>query len=126
VHVPRHQRATADHSIVADTAIVRDVAGRHDVVVVADLGHRFRLRAARNRVVLANPVAHADTQIAALTFETFVQRIGPQHRPGRDLVILAHRSPALHVHIRLEAAARPDHYIGFDHTIFADARIRGD
>jgi len=43
-HVPGHQRTTGDYAIVADPAIVRDVAGRHDVVAVANFRDALRLR----------------------------------------------------------------------------------
>ena len=105
---------------VADPAIVRDVAGGHDVVVVADLGYRFGLRAARDRVVLADLVAVADAQIAALAGEVLVERIGAEHGAGRDLVALAERGPALDVDVRLEPAAGADDDVRLDHAVFAD------
>ena len=59
-HVTRDQRAAGDHCAVPDPAIVRDVAGRHDVVFVADDGLRFGRGPAGNGVMLADDVPVAD------------------------------------------------------------------
>ena len=119
--VPRHQRATRDHRIVADGAVMRDVAGSHDVIAVADGGDGFGLRAARNRVVFADLVAGADAQIAAFAVEILVQRIGAQHGAGRNLVAVAERGPAFHEDVGFEQAIGADGDILFDDAEFADA-----
>ena len=82
--------------------------------------------AARNRIVLADDVAIADSQIAALAGEVLVERIGPQHRTGRDLVALAEGGPALHENVRFQAAERSDHHVLFDDRELADAGLRPD
>ena len=55
---------------------MRDVAGGHDVICVANLGHGLGLGAARNGEVLTNSVAGADAQIAARAGEVLIEGIG--------------------------------------------------
>ena len=52
--IARYQCAARDRNAIAEDAIVGDMSGSHDVVPVADAGHRFRLGSARDSVVLAN------------------------------------------------------------------------
>src|SRR5437870_2963546 len=117
---------------MADPAVVRDVTGAHDVVVVSDLGNRLGLGAAGYGVVLADGVAAADAQITALARELLIEGIGAQHGARRDLIALTERGPSLDVDVRLEVAARADLYVALDHTVLADrgaganARFRVD
>ena len=76
--------------------------------------------------MFADDVAVADAQVAALAGEVLVQRIGPEHRAGRNLVALAERGPALHVDVRLDAAMRSDHDIFFDDRKLTDLHLRPD
>src|SRR5260221_1435683 len=119
--VARHQDASSNDGVIGVFAIMRDVAGRYDVVVIADLGNRLRLGTAGYRVVLADDVAAADAQVAALTREVLVERIGPQHGAGGNGIPLAHRRPALHVDVRFEQAILPDGHVGFNHAELPDA-----
>ena len=96
----------------------------HDVISIANARFRLRLRAARNRIVLTNLVPVPNPQIAAPAIERFVQRIGPQHSAGGDLILVPERGPALHVNIRFEQTPRANDHIGFNHAIFANARAR--
>src|ERR1700730_11068641 len=84
LHVARNDGATADNGVVADSAVVSDVTCGHDVVVIADLRHRFRLGTAGDGVMLADSVAVTDTQIASPAGEILVEWIGPKHRCRRD------------------------------------------
>src|ERR1017187_4901933 len=67
--VARHQHATADHGVVADPAIVGDVARSHDVVPVPDHRFRRRLSPTRNSEMLADLVPAAHLQVAPRTGE---------------------------------------------------------
>src|ERR1700744_3532562 len=120
------ERAACDDSIAADRAIVRDMARRHDVVVIADGGDGFGLRSARDRIVLADLVAAADSQIGAVAFEILVERIRAQHGAGGDFVALAECSPALYENVGFEKAVRADFNIRLDHAEFADAGSGAD
>src|SRR5271157_67350 len=119
-HVPAQQHAARDHHAAADLAIVGDVAGGHDEIVVADFGGGFGRRAARDREMLANLVAVADSQVAARAGEVLVQRIGAEHRAGGDFVAVSQGGPAFDVHVGFEQAAGADEDVAFDDTEFAD------
>src|SRR4051812_18244859 len=80
IDVAGNQRATGYHGTVADTTVMSDVPGCHDVVLISELGHRLRLCPSRNRIVFANFVAAPDLQVASLAGEYFVERIRSKHR----------------------------------------------
>ena len=122
--VSRQQRATGDHRPVPHAAIVRDVTRRHDVVLVADLRRRFRRRAARDGVVLADLVAVADPQVAALAGESLVERIGAQNGARGDPVAFAQGGPALNVHVGFEDALRAHRDVALDYAEVPDAASR--
>ncbi len=79
LNVAGNESATSDDDVVADDAVMRDVAGRHDVVAIANGGDAFRRSATRNGVVFANLVVVADAQVAAFTAKVFVEGIGAEH-----------------------------------------------
>ena len=62
IDIPRHKRATRNHNVAPDPAVMGDVTRSHHVVFVADLSHRFRFRSARNRVVFPNLIPQPDLQ----------------------------------------------------------------
>src|SRR5579864_4056705 len=76
--------------------------------------------------MLANDVAVADTQIAALAGEVLVERIGAEYSSGRDLVAVAERGPALYIDVRFQAALCADDDIFFDDRILADQHLWTD
>ena len=78
----------------------------HDVVLVADFGFGLGRGAARDGVMLADLVAVADFQIAALAGEVFVEGIGAEHGAGGDFVALAEGGPAFDVDVGFEQAFR--------------------
>src|SRR5213594_693378 len=88
--------------MATDLAVVRDMARGHDVVMIADPGHRLRLRTAADRVMLADDVVVTDLQEASLAREGFVQWVGAQAGSSGDGVPRAQRGPALDVNIGLE------------------------
>ncbi len=124
--ISRHQRATRDHRVVADLAVVRDVAGRHDVIFVADNRFGFRSGAARDGVMLANLVAIADFQIAARAREIFVERIGPEHGACGNFVALAQSGPAFHEDVRFESRFGANNDVLLDNREIADDNARSD
>ena len=81
-HVTGDERATANHVVRTNTAIVGDVARGHDVVAVADFGRRLGVGAAADGVVFANAVAVADPKVTAFAREVRIERIGPEHGAG--------------------------------------------
>ena len=76
--------------------------------------------------MLADLIAVADAEIAALAGKAFVERVGAEHRAGRDFVPLPERGPAFHVDVRFQHAAGADRNIAFDHAIFADVDSGSD
>ena len=81
--IAAEQDATGNHGLVADSAVVGDVAAGHDEVAVADFGGGLGRRAARNREVLADLVAVADPEVAARAVEVLVERVGARVRCRR-------------------------------------------
>jgi hypothetical protein len=76
--------------------------------------------------MLADPVAVANAQVAALAGEVFVERIGAEHGAGRDFVVLAERRPALHIDVWLKHAAHAEHDVLLDHRVLADVALGSD
>ncbi len=76
--------------------------------------------------MLADDVSVADAEVTAFTGETFVERIGTQHGPGRNGISLSESGPALHVDVRLEHAIAADADVRFNHAEIADARPGAD
>ena len=124
--IAAQQDATGDHGLVADLAVMRDVAAGHDEVAVADFRGGLRRRAARDGEVLADLVAVADSQIAAGAVEVLVQRQRAEHGAGADLVALAEGGPAFDINVRIEDAARAQHYVALDDAEFADSHRGAD
>ena len=125
-HITRHQRATRNYGIAANRAVVRHMARRHDVIPVANGRNRFRFRAARNRVVFPNPVIIPDPQIASVTLEILVERIGTQDRSRRNFIPVAQSRPALHKNVWLEHAIHANGDILFHNAELSDAAARTD
>src|SRR5439155_19782122 len=118
--MPGHQRAARNHRLAADLAVMRDMSGSHDVVVIADFRHRLGRRSARDGVVLTNLIAVADAQVASFPGEAFIQWIGAQYSASGDFVALAQNTPALDINVRLEHAAGSDPHVRFDDAELAD------
>lgn len=124
--ISRYQHIAADHRVIADVAIMRDMAGRHDVVAIADHRRAFRLRGAGNSKVFPDGVAIPDLQVTSFALEILIERIGAEHRAGRDRVRITHRGPALDVDVRLQPAPLAQHHVALHHTELADAAPRSD
>src|ERR1051325_9422093 len=76
--------------------------------------------------MLADLVAVPDAQIAALAREVLVERVGSQNGARRNLVVVAHRSPALDVDVGLEDAPLADSDVGFHDAEITDPRAWAD
>ena len=97
------QRATGDHGIAPDRAVVGDMTRGHDVVIVPDHRHRLRLRAARDRVMLPDFIARSDSEIAAVALEILVQRIGAEVPTREDQQPAVHRVDLEQPHFAADA-----------------------
>src|SRR4051812_8815679 len=124
--IPRQQGATGDDDMVTDLAVVRNVAGAHDEVFVADFGDGLGRGAAADGVVLANLVAVAEPEVAALAGEALVERVGAEDGAGGDLVPLAQGRPALDVDVRFQHAVGADDDVALDDAEVGDADARSD
>src|SRR6266404_6144382 len=113
--------ARPDGDVAAELAVMGDVNIAHDVVVVAQFRHRFRLRAARDGDEFTNRVALADAQIAGLLFAEFlIKRIDAELRAGEQVITLTERSVALNDHERLQPVVGANLYSVFDDAVIAD------
>ena len=74
--------------------------------------------------MLAYFIPIADPQIATLSSKPLVQRIGAQHRAGRDFIAFTQSGPSFDVDIRLEHAALADDNVRIDHAKLADYASR--
>ena len=70
--------------------------------------------------MLADLVAVADSQVAALAGEDFIERICTEDSPCRYLVSVAHRGPAFDEDVWLEAAVCTDDNVLLDDTEICD------
>src|SRR5690242_10415555 len=105
---------------------MRNVTRSHDVVAVSDPRLRFRLRTARDGVMLANFVSLPDEQVTSFASKYLVQRIRTEHRTGRYFILGTHCRPALHIHIGLQQTARSHDGIWLHDTELADFAVRPD
>lgn len=118
--IPRQKGTTRDHNLAAQNAVVRNMSGGHDEIVVADHGGGFGLCGPRNCEVLANLVVIPDLQIAALTSEIFIERIGAQYGGSTDFIAFSEACPALDVNVWLENAVGPKGDILLDNAVFSN------
>src|SRR5206468_94308 len=86
----------------------------------------FRLGAPRDGVVLTDFVAVPDDEIAALSCESPVERIGSECSARRDLVAIPESGPLLYEDVRLQQAFAADRHISLDYAIFSNPGSRTD
>jgi hypothetical protein len=120
LHVTRDESATGDHDIVADGAVMGNVARGHDVVAIADPGGGLGGRTARDGVVLADLVVIANVEIAAFAPKVLVERISTENSSGRDFVVISQGGPAFDVDVGLQATVRTNGDVLFDNAVFAN------
>ena len=126
VTTPGEQRAVCDRHAVADAAVVRDVAVRHQHVVVADARGSAFGAAAMDRHAFANDVALADVEPAHALAKLRVLRLAAEHDVFVNLVGAAHARIAAYDGVGVDLARVADHRVGVDDRVRADADVRAE
>src|SRR5690606_7546835 len=104
-------RAVGNHHVVANAAVVRHVAGGHQVAVAADAGGTiFLFGAAVDRHRFANHVVVADLDARRAAAVAQVLRFAADDNARMDFVVASdgHVTSDLHVANKSRAAADPD------------------
>lgn len=114
------QGAACDNDMAAKLAIVSNVTGSHDEIVISNYGRRFGFGGAGNCEVFTDLVVAADAEIAALTLEVLVERIGAEHDGGTDFIGVSESGPAFDVDMGIEDTVAAKLYVLLDDAVFAD------
>src|SRR5688572_18625625 len=110
-----------DADVIAQDAVMRDVDGDHDQVVVAHAGDAAAVAgSAMNRYVFANLVAVAYFKNGALAAELAVLRIGANDREGVKDVVAPNRGERLNGNMVVQHRAVVDGDFGAHDAIRAD------
>ncbi len=126
-HVAGQRRIVREHRVIADDAVVRHVHVGHDPVVVADPRRAAAfVRAAVQSDELADQVAIADDQLAALAAELLVLRNRADRGELEDAVVAPDPRRALDHDVRSDRSAVADFDVGADHAVRADADAGAD
>lgn len=121
--VTRDERAAAYDGVIADAAIVGNVARGHNVVAIADNSCGFRARSARDGEVFSDSVSIPDAEVTAFAREGLIERVCAEYSSGGDLVVLAQSGPALDVNVGFKCAICAHNYILLDDAIVPDAAV---
>jgi hypothetical protein len=132
MHVPAEQCPVGHDDVVAEFAVVSDMATGHQEITVPDFGDAiFLLAAAIDRDAFANDIAIADEDSCVAAGIADVLRFAADDDGGVDHIIMANRDvahhgdgiekpcAALNANIRSDDAERPD----FDVDIDFGARV---
>ena len=89
IHVAGYLDTVAEHTVIADRAVMPDMRLRHDEGIVAYAGDTFRADASIDDDMLADLVVVADYDIASLLLPAEVLRSGRYYGVFEDLVAIA-------------------------------------
>lgn len=120
IDVSGYKGAVCQHDVIADSAIVGDVAESHQIVVVAEAGELVGVVGAMDGCVFANGVAVADDESAGGNFVSFMLRGVPEDDPHVDFVVVADDGVAGNVGVGTDFCSGSDFYRTFDDSVGPD------
>ena len=124
-HVARHLNGIGHHDVVAEIAVVAQMAIGHQQVAVADAGHLALFGGAVDRHAFPQRVSITDQHLGVGTAVLEILRRKPEAGAWVHLVVTAQGQPTIQHGMGTDPGVLSDHHLRADHRTRADDHTGG-